>query len=180
MPVLFFNPNLVSDWANFTVYFFFLLAGYLMGAVPELLHAVEKCRLVALVLGVTAFLARIAIYTLFIVSGGYNAANIIAQAFRGIAAYVLVMAAMGYGQRYLNRQGRMLGIARPLLPSLYPPLRSTHCSDVSAFEYRPLHLDQMDSCGGRFMEFCCIVYFPGAIHPAGQGLLWHRAAVGTR
>ena len=111
--------NLVSDWANFTVYFSFFLAGYLMGVVPELLQAVEKYRLAALVLGVTAFFARIAIYTLFIVSGGYNAANIIAQTFRGIAAYGLVMAAMGYGQRYLNRQGRMLGLARDLSFPLY-------------------------------------------------------------
>ena len=127
--------NLVSDWANFTVYFSFFLAGYLMGAVPELLQAVEKYRLAGLVLGVTAFLARIAIYTLFIVSGGYNAANIIAQAFRGIAAYGLVMAAMGYGQRYLNRQGRMLGIARDLSFPLY----ILHYAPLTAATYLLLH-----------------------------------------
>jgi hypothetical protein len=84
-----------------------------------LLQAVEKYRSAALVLGVTAFLARTAIYTLFTVSGGYSTANIIAQVFRGIAAYGLVMAAMGYGRRYLNRQGRMLGIARDLSFPLY-------------------------------------------------------------
>jgi peptidoglycan/LPS O-acetylase OafA/YrhL len=111
--------NLVSDWANFTVYLSFFLAGYLAGSVPELLQAVEKYRLAALILGVTVFLARIAIYTLVTVPDGYNAANIVAQAFRGIAAYGLVMAAMGYGQRYLKRQGRMLGIARDLSFPLY-------------------------------------------------------------
>jgi glucan biosynthesis protein C len=111
--------NLVSDWANFTVYFSFFLAGYLIGAVPELRLAVEKYRLAVLVLGVTAFLARIAVYALCTVPDGYNAANIIAQAFRGIAAYGLVMAAMGYGQRYLNRESKMLGIARDLSFPLY-------------------------------------------------------------
>ncbi len=111
--------NLVSDWANVTVYLSFFFAGYVAGSVPELLQAVEKYRLAALILGVTAFLSRIAIYTVVIVPNGYAAANIIAQAFRGIAAYGLVMAAIGYAQRYLNRQGRMLGIARDLSFPLY-------------------------------------------------------------
>jgi peptidoglycan/LPS O-acetylase OafA/YrhL len=111
--------NLVSDWANVTVYLSFFIAGYLAGSVPELLQAVEKHRLAALILGVMAFLARIATYTFVTVPDGYNAANIVAQAFRGIAAYGLVTAAMGYGRRYLNRQGRMLGIARDLSFPLY-------------------------------------------------------------
>jgi hypothetical protein len=53
--------NLVSDWAYLTVFFSFFLMGYFMGVVPVLLQAVEKNRVAALVLGVTAFLARIAI-----------------------------------------------------------------------------------------------------------------------
>ena len=111
--------NLVNDWANFTLYLSFFLAGYLAGSVPELLRAIEKHRLAALILGVTAFLARITTYTLVTVSDGYNGTNIVAQAFRGIAAYGLVVAIIGYGQRYLNRQGRMLGIARDLSFPLY-------------------------------------------------------------
>jgi glucan biosynthesis protein C len=111
--------NLVNDWANFTVYLSFFLAGYLAGSVPELLHSIEKHRLAALILGVTAFLARIGTYAVVTVPDGYNRANIVAQTFRGIAAYGLVMAIMGYGQRYLNRQGRVLGIARDLSFPLY-------------------------------------------------------------
>jgi glucans biosynthesis protein C len=111
--------DLISDWANFTVYFSFFLAGYLAASSPGLLHAIEKHRLAALILGMTAFLARIATYMLVTVPDGYNGANIVAQAFRGIAAYGLVVAVTGYGQRYLNRQGRMLGIARDLSFPLY-------------------------------------------------------------
>lgn len=111
--------NLVNDWANVTVYISFFFAGYVAGSVPELLQAVEKYRLAALILGVTTFLFRIAVYAVVIVPNGYSAANIVSQAFRGIAAYGLVMAAMGYAQRYLNRQGRMLGIARDLSFPLY-------------------------------------------------------------
>jgi glucan biosynthesis protein C len=111
--------NLVNDWANFTVYLSFFFAGYVAGSVPVLLQAIEKYRAAALILGVTAFLCRIAVYAVVTVPNGYAAANIISQAFRGIAAYGLVMAAMGYAQRYLNSQGRMLGIARDLSFPLY-------------------------------------------------------------
>lgn len=111
--------TLINDWAYFTVFLSFFLAGYIVGSVPELLQAIEKHRLAALILGVTAFLARIATYRVVAVPDGYNTANVVAQAFRGIAAYGLVMAAMGYGQRYLNGQSRMLGIARDLSFPLY-------------------------------------------------------------
>jgi len=111
--------NLVNDWAVVTLNLSFFVGGYIIGCVPELLEAIERHRLAALILGVAAFLARIATYGVVAVPDGYNAANMIAQAFRGIAAYGLVMAAIGYGQRYLNGQGRMLAIARDLSFPLY-------------------------------------------------------------
>lgn len=118
--------NLVSDWANVSMFLSFFLAGYLAGSVPELLQAFEVHRRPALILGATAFLARIATYALVAVPDGYDAANIVAQAFRGMAAYGLVIAAMGYGRRYLNVQVKMLGIARdlsfPLFILHYAPL----------------------------------------------------------
>jgi glucan biosynthesis protein C len=111
--------NLVNDWAVFTLNLSFFLAGYIVGAVPELLQAIEKHRLAALILGLAAYFARIATYIVVAVPDGYNAANIVAQAFRGMAAYGLVIAALGYGQRYLNRQGKLFGIARDLSFPLY-------------------------------------------------------------
>lgn len=111
--------NLVNDWAVFSMNLSFFLAGYLMGAAPELQQAAEKYRLPALILGGAAFLARISVYSLVPVPDGYNAANIIAQVLRGVAAYGLVMAAVGYGRRYLNRPGFLLGIARDLSFPLY-------------------------------------------------------------
>jgi glucan biosynthesis protein C len=111
--------NLVNDWAVFTLNISFFLAGYIVGAVPDLLQAIEKHRLATLILGLAAFFARIATYSVVAIPDGYNAANIVAQAFRGIAAYGLVMAALGYGQRYLNGQGKVLRIARDLSFPLY-------------------------------------------------------------
>lgn len=111
--------NLINDWAVFTISFSFFLVGYIVGSVPELLQAIEKYRQAALHLGAAAFLARSMIYWLVAVPDGYNAANIIAQAFRGVAAYGLVMAALGYGQRYLNKQSKILGVARDISFPLY-------------------------------------------------------------
>ena len=113
------SRNLINDWAIFTVSLSFFLAGYIVGSVPELLQAIETYRRAALHLGATAFLARSMTYWLVAVPDSYNAANIIAQAFRGVAAYGLVMAAVGYGQRYLNGQSKMLGVARDLSLPLY-------------------------------------------------------------
>lgn len=111
--------NLYNDWAIFSVSFSFFLAGYVAGSVPDLLYGIAKHRRAALVLGAAAFLARLAIYRVVAVPDGYNAANIAAQAFRGIAAHGLVMAAAGYGQCTLNRPGRLLSIARDLSFPLY-------------------------------------------------------------
>lgn len=113
------SMNLVNDWAYFTVFLSFFFIGFLTGWVPELLQAFEKYRLAGLILGVAAFASRIAVYEVVTVPIGYNAANIVTQAFRGIAAYGLVLAAMGYAQHYLNGQSRLLGIARDLSFPLY-------------------------------------------------------------
>jgi len=112
-----FNP--FNDWAIFTVNLSFFLAGYIAASVPELLQAMEKYRLAALILGAAAFLARMETYRVVAVPDGYNVANIVAQAFRGIAAYGLVLAAIGYGQHYLNSESKMLGAARDLSFPLY-------------------------------------------------------------
>ncbi len=111
--------NLYNDWAVFSVNLSFFVMGYIAGSVPELLQAIEKHRRAALYLGGAAFLARGVIFTVVAFPAGYNAANIIYVAFRGIAAYGFVLAAIGYGQHYLNRTGRMLGIARDLSLPLY-------------------------------------------------------------
>jgi glucans biosynthesis protein C len=111
--------TLISDWAVVTVNLSFFLIGYIAGSTPELLQAIEKHRLALLILGVGAHLCRITVYYLVPVPNGYNPANILAQVLRGLAAYGLVLAATGYGQRYLNRSGRLLGIARDLSLPLY-------------------------------------------------------------
>lgn len=111
--------NLINDWANFTVYLSFFVFGFIAGSAPGLLESMERNRLTALLAGITAFIARLGVYRLFDVTPGWSAANMATQAFRGAAAWLIVVAAMGYGRRFLNRESRALSAARDLSFPLY-------------------------------------------------------------
>ena len=104
--------NLINDWANFTVYLSFFVFGYLAGRDRGLLEASERNRHLASVVGLMAFIARLAVGRLMHPLSGYHFANMLAQGLRGCAAWCLVVAAMGYGRRWLNRESAALRWAR--------------------------------------------------------------------
>jgi hypothetical protein len=111
--------NLINDWANFTVYLSFFVFGFLVGTDSRLAEAIERNRFAALALGLIAFAARLACYRLLPVGSGYQVFNMLAQFLRGLAAWGLVLAAIGFGRRYFVAMGRPLGIARDLSFPLY-------------------------------------------------------------
>jgi glucans biosynthesis protein C len=113
------SMTLVNDWAIFTLSLSFFVFGFVAGRNDCLLEAAERLRGPALALGLGAFVCRLAVYRVFQVHEGYDGANILTQAFRGLAAYFLVIAAIGYGRRYLDRESRALGVARDLAFPLY-------------------------------------------------------------
>jgi type IV secretory pathway TrbD component len=93
--------------------------GCAAGNRPALLEAAERARHAALVLGVLAFVARMACYEWLPVGSGYQGWNMVAQALRGLAAWGLVVAAIGLGRRHLTQTGWPLGIASDLSFPLY-------------------------------------------------------------
>lgn len=111
--------NLVDDWANVSVYLSFFVLGHLAGADARLAEAAERARFAALALGLGAFAARLGCYEWLAVGDGYQAANMLAQFLRGLAAWGLVLAAIGFGRRHLTATGWMLGLARDLSFPLY-------------------------------------------------------------
>jgi hypothetical protein len=123
--------NLVWDWANFSVYLSIFILGAFAGSLPVLQEAAERNRLLALGLGLLAFIARLAVYNLLAVGPGYEPANIAAQVFRGIAAWCLVVAAVGWGRRLLSHESPALGLARDLAFPLYV----LHFAPLSAATY---------------------------------------------
>ena len=104
--------NLINDWANFTVYFSFFIFGYVAGLDRMLLEAIEKRKTIALSAGITLFVVRIEMLGMLHVSEGYSPLNMAAQFIRGLAAFCFVLAAIGFGKRYLNRGGKALALAR--------------------------------------------------------------------
>jgi len=127
--------NLVDDWANFTVYLSFFVLGHLAGNSPQLTEAAERWRLAALALGLVAYAARMSCYAWLPVGSGYQAFNMLAQFLRGLAAWWLVMAAIGFGRRHLTASGWSLGIARDLSFPLYV----LHFAPLTAATYGLLH-----------------------------------------
>jgi hypothetical protein len=111
--------NLVNDWANVTVYLSCFVLGCAAGNRPAFLEAAEHARYVALLLGVVAFALRLACYEWLPVGSGYQGLNMFAQFLRGLAAWGLVVAAIGFGRRHLTRTGWPLGIACDLSFPMY-------------------------------------------------------------
>lgn len=111
--------NLVNDWANVTVYLSCFVLGSVAGNRPGLLEAAARARYAALALGLGAFALRIACHEWLPVGSGYHVLNMLAQFLRGLAAWGLVVTAIGFGTRYLTATGRPLDIARDLSFPLY-------------------------------------------------------------
>ena len=118
--------NLIDDWANFTVYFSFFIFGYLAGLDRRLLETIEKRKAIALSAGIALFVIRIEMLQMLEILPGYSLLNMAAQFIRGLAAFCLVLAAVGFGKRYLNPGGKALALARdnsfPLYIMHYFPL----------------------------------------------------------
>ena len=71
------------------------------------LEAAERLRMIALIAGIAFFILRIEIYQFLIVGPGYSAWNMTAQFLRGLAAFHLVVAGVGFGRRFLNHRGKV-------------------------------------------------------------------------
>jgi glucan biosynthesis protein C len=127
--------NLVNDWANFTVYFGYFVLGYALGSKDILLERVERLRYGELVLGVFAFLARLGTGYVLPVIGGYTPGTMLAEFFRGLASWGLVLAALGFGRRYLGRGPLFAGPAYDLARDLSFPLYFFHFIPVTAVTY---------------------------------------------
>ncbi len=111
--------NLVNDWANFTVYLSFFILGFFAVKSAALLEAMERNRHLALGLGMAAFIARLQVYNLIPYAPGWSLVEVLSSALRGVAAWLLVVAVMGYGRRHLNKESAALGAARDLSFPLY-------------------------------------------------------------
>lgn len=103
------NQNLISDWANFLVYFTVYCYGFMVVSYSYLWDAIVTVKWRALAIGVT-----ITVFSLFMEMTGhqlawsYNLPRMLVEGIHGVETYCYVIALLGIGRVYLNRYHKIL------------------------------------------------------------------------
>ena len=100
--------NLVSDWANFTFQGLFFLYGILVGTDPQVWERIAAKRRVSLYLAISV-LASLLVDDVLGVKGGYPYA--IEYTLLSVLTWFWILAAAGYGKRYLSFRNRFVDYA---------------------------------------------------------------------
>jgi glucan biosynthesis protein C len=110
--------NLYDDWANFSYYSLFFVAGFLLARFPAVELAVHRERLRAACAGTAALLGMAAL----VVDGAPvagSAAWVALQGLSAVAGACVVMAVLGYGAKLLAGRERGLAYARQSAMPVY-------------------------------------------------------------
>jgi glucan biosynthesis protein C len=110
--------NLYDDWANFTYYSLFFVAGFLIARQPAIERAVHRERARAACLAAAALLAMAALVRSGMPNTG-SAEWIALQGLSAVAGACTVMAALGYGAKLLADRERGLDYARASAMPVY-------------------------------------------------------------
>lgn len=95
--------NLYDDWANFFLYFFYFIYGYLICADARFEQAIDKHLRIALILAVVSMSIFLGLWANQIIPNrGYFLPYVLYQMFRGINSWFWIVALLGLGRRYLN------------------------------------------------------------------------------
>jgi glucan biosynthesis protein C len=110
--------NLYDDWANFSYYSLFFIAGFLLTCVPAVERAVHRERARAALVGVSA------LFAMAVLAGGGgpdegSASWVVLQALSAIVALCIVVAILGYGAQLLGSRERGLAYARDSAMPVY-------------------------------------------------------------
>lgn len=101
--------NLYNDWANFFLYIFYFIYGYLICADARFEQAIDRHVKVALVIAVACMSLLFGLWASDILPNrGYSPEYILYQMFRGVNSWFWVVALLGVARRYLNINNRVL------------------------------------------------------------------------
>jgi fucose 4-O-acetylase-like acetyltransferase len=103
--------NLYDDWANFSYYSLFFIAGFLLTCVPAIERAVHAERRRAAFIGIGALLTMAVIVGSQVPDAG-SPRWVALQALSAVAALCIVVAILGYGAQLLGTRERGLAYAR--------------------------------------------------------------------
>lgn len=104
--------NLYDDWANFFLYIFYFIYGYLICADARLGPTIDRHLRIALIMAVTFMSVLFRLWVSdFLPNRGYSLEYVSYQMFRGVNSWFWVVTLLGIGRRYLNFNNRVLQYA---------------------------------------------------------------------
>lgn len=101
--------NLYDDWANFFLYLFYFIYGYIICSDARFGQAIDRHLRSELLMAVASMSVLFGLWGTDIVpTRGYSLEYILYQMFRGVNSWFWVIALLGLGRRYLNFNNRVL------------------------------------------------------------------------
>lgn len=105
--------NLYDDWANFFLYIFYFIYGYLICSDARFGHAINRHLKVSLVMAIASISVIFGLWANdMLPNRGYSVGYVLYQMFRGVNSWFWVVALLGLGRRYLNFNNSLLQYAR--------------------------------------------------------------------
>ncbi|MBV8886950.1 MAG: acyltransferase family protein [Chroococcidiopsidaceae cyanobacterium CP_BM_RX_35] len=104
--------NLYDDWANFLLYLFYFIYGYLICSDTRFTQAIDRHLRIALLMAIASMSVLLVLsMTNILPLRGYSLENVLYQGFRGFNSWFWVVALLGLGRRYLNFNSGILQYA---------------------------------------------------------------------
>lgn len=114
------GPNLVNDWANFSMYLLYYVYGYLIYSDGRLRAAVKSAGTIAFFLAITTTLIFfLLIFTSAIPDPAYNLIWVPYIALRASNSWLWIVAILSFGMKHLNYKTRLLPYANEAAYPLY-------------------------------------------------------------
>lgn len=131
-------PNLVNDWANFSMYLIYYVYGFLIYSDERLRSSVKRVGTTALILGlITTLIFFLLAFTGTTPFPGYNIKWVLFLALRSFNAWFWIVAILGLGMRHLNYTNRLL----PYANEAAYPLYVIHLPILSMIAYQVIRWD---------------------------------------
>ena len=104
--------NLYNDWANFFLYFFYFIYGYIICADARFGEAIDKHLKITLIMAIASMSVLLQLWVSDILPNrGYSLGYILYQIFRGVNSWLWIVALLGLARRYLNFNNSVLQYA---------------------------------------------------------------------
>jgi peptidoglycan/LPS O-acetylase OafA/YrhL len=112
--------NLYDDWANFFLYIFYFIYGYLICSDARFGQAINRHLKISLIMAISSISVMFGLWANnMLPNRGYSVGYVLYQMLRGVNSWFWVVALLGLGRRYLNFNNSLLQYASEAAYPLY-------------------------------------------------------------